>query len=119
MNIARCPLCKEDIKADRKLKLKQRLICPVCDAVLEVVRLNPIELDWFCEDEFNFNELDHSDSEWKAKCPLCGEKIETGLNLRLGQHITCPVCHEEIEAVSLYPLELDWHWRRFGMNPLR
>lgn len=107
MIIAICPLCEEKIKAGRKLIFFQRLICPGCDAVLEVVRLNPLELDWLCEEEYKNYEVDYSAKTGKAKYPSCGEKVETDPELWFGQHITCSACDEEIEVVSVNPLKLD------------
>jgi lysine biosynthesis protein LysW len=43
-----------------------------------------------------------------AFCPDCEEGIGLGLSPKLGQRVTCPHCHAELEVIDLSPLELDW-----------
>lgn len=50
--ISKCPMCGEKIKLSHKVWLGQDVICPVCDAELEVVNLNPVELDWVGEEDY-------------------------------------------------------------------
>ena len=50
MKEAKCPLCREKIKIGVKSWRGQQIECPACDAVLEVVELNPISLDWPYDD---------------------------------------------------------------------
>ncbi len=42
--MAACPECMAEIVVDEDLDEGQRLECPECDATLEVVSTNPIEL---------------------------------------------------------------------------
>jgi len=50
MPISKCPLCGEKVKVELKAWIGQEYECPACDAVLEVVGLNPVSLDWPYED---------------------------------------------------------------------
>ena len=42
-----------------------------------------------------------------AYCPGCDEKIKLN-SPKEGQLVTCQNCGDELEVVSLTPLELDW-----------
>ena len=44
----------------------QRLRCPSCDTEIEVIDVNPVELDWAYEDEDDFYDdwEDESDEDW-------------------------------------------------------
>jgi lysine biosynthesis protein LysW len=48
-----CPSCGEDIRLPHSsnVRIGQRLLCPHCDAGLEVIELDPVELDWADWDE--------------------------------------------------------------------
>ncbi|MGD2206910.1 MAG: hypothetical protein PVH17_09035 [Anaerolineae bacterium] len=41
-----CPDCDEKIVLNIKPQEGQKLSCPHCDADLEVISVNPLELDW-------------------------------------------------------------------------
>ena len=41
-----CPECDEGIALGREAKVGLKLICPHCDAELEVIGTDPLELDW-------------------------------------------------------------------------
>ena len=51
MTVAKCPLCGERVKVGTKPWIGQEITCPACDAILEVVGINPVSLDWPYEDE--------------------------------------------------------------------
>jgi len=53
---ATCPDCEDLISFEFKPRLGQRLMCPHCDADLEVVSTSPLELDWA---------YDESDEDWE------------------------------------------------------
>jgi|YNPNPStandDraft_1061719.scaffolds.fasta_scaffold02692_2 alpha-aminoadipate carrier protein LysW len=63
MPYAVCPECDEDILIPGKVRLGQRLSCERCGAQLEVVGLDPIELDWAYEPAEEFDEEDLFDLE--------------------------------------------------------
>ncbi len=48
--IAACPDCGDLLAFTGKTKLFQRVVCPNCGAELEVVRTEPVELEWAYED---------------------------------------------------------------------
>jgi len=58
--IARCPDCGEKIRLQGRLYVGKEVICPDCDAVLEVVDTEPVELDWAFDDEDD----DGDDEDW-------------------------------------------------------
>jgi lysine biosynthesis protein LysW len=41
-----CPDCGGGIRVDPHVRLGQKLVCPHCDADLEVSGVEPLELDW-------------------------------------------------------------------------
>ncbi len=48
--MARCPECDSRIYFDRRPDNGQMIVCPECEACLEVIRNNPIRLDWASEE---------------------------------------------------------------------
>lgn len=57
-----CPSCGSKVFVGSKPRMGQRLKCQSCSSELEIVWLNPVELDWpYDEDEFD--EDDESDSD--------------------------------------------------------
>jgi lysine biosynthesis protein LysW len=59
MKVAPCPDCGNKINLGSQPQEGQRLTCPNCEADLEVIGLNPLELDWF------YNELDEFEGDWE------------------------------------------------------
>ena len=55
MSHAYCPDCDGRISFNPTPKVGKRLTCPHCDAELEVIDLDPVELDWAYEE---------SDEDW-------------------------------------------------------
>jgi hypothetical protein len=103
-----CPLCEELIELGSKLAIKKRIKCLGCKAVLEVISLNPIKLDWLYFDQ-NINMDDATeDGTYTSECPLCRHVFKTPSKLILGQCILCPACEVELEVVWINPLELGW-----------
>jgi len=74
MHKTQCPMCDAVVTLQNKPKLGQRVVCPGCDAALEVVWLDPLELDWPLdeyEDDFDSKEdfdydYDYEDYEESA-----------------------------------------------------
>ena len=50
MAIAFCPACKGGVRPEHRLRLGQPFLCPHCCAVIEVIGLRPLELDWACDE---------------------------------------------------------------------
>ena len=65
---AYCPECDARITLRKEPELGQRLVCPECDEPLEVVELDPLELDWaYDEDEDEeeaWDDWDQDDDGW-------------------------------------------------------
>ena len=51
MTFAECISCGSEIKFSHQPKMGSMVTCSECDAELEVVWLDPIELDWPFDDE--------------------------------------------------------------------
>ena len=49
--IASCPQCEADIHVDEDVDKGELLTCSECDTELEVVGLDPMELDFALEEE--------------------------------------------------------------------
>jgi alpha-aminoadipate carrier protein LysW len=48
---ATCPDCGSRIGVKSPVRIGQQVVCPNCDAELEVIDTDPVELDWVYEDE--------------------------------------------------------------------
>ena len=59
MAIAKCPDCGDSIELGARPKIHRLLSCPHCDADLEVVSLDPPQVDWA------YASSDESDDEWE------------------------------------------------------
>lgn len=51
MPIATCPKCEAEIHVDEEMDKGETMVCSECDASLEVVGLDPVELDFALEEE--------------------------------------------------------------------
>lgn len=56
-----CPECDANIMFNKAPFLGQKKVCPECGEELEVVGLNPIELDWFYYDDDGDDDYDDDD----------------------------------------------------------
>ncbi len=73
MSTAECPSCGANVIID-KPKMGKMVTCRSCREVLEVVWLNPVELDWPIgdedeedyeyEDDEEYEDLDDLDDDW-------------------------------------------------------
>jgi len=52
----RCIDCEKRITFKTPPRIDQTVLCPHCDAMLMVVDLNPVELDWAYEDDEDFDD---------------------------------------------------------------
>jgi lysine biosynthesis protein LysW len=57
---AECPACNTNVNLGGKPKMGQRLKCNSCGTELEVVWLDPVELDWPYDDD-DFDDYDDDD----------------------------------------------------------
>lgn len=109
MITAKCPICEEKIDLGKKIKHLERFCCPTCEALLEVVNMDPVELDWIYYDEYyDSNGRERSKNLKNGKCPLCRENVHIASHMKVGSRVICTGCDAQLEIVSLIPLELDW-----------
>ena len=59
MQIASCPFCEASVKVSGAPKMGQRVVCHSCKTELEVVWLNPLELDWPMDEYDGEEELEY------------------------------------------------------------
>ena len=60
--VARCPNCDELIRRQALPRLGQKIRCGECDEELEVVGLDPLELEWAMD---NWDDAeDDEDDDW-------------------------------------------------------
>lgn len=63
MAVAVCPGCEEDVRLAGRLKLGQHVSCPSCGALLEVVSVNPVELDWAFDEESDEDAIEDDEDD--------------------------------------------------------
>jgi lysine biosynthesis protein LysW len=63
MPFAACASCGAKVNVGKNPELGQRFTCPSCDDVMEVVWLDPIELDWPIDDDEDYDDYDDEDFE--------------------------------------------------------
>ena len=59
---ATCPDCGEKITLRGAVRIGQDVICPNCEAELEVIETDPVELDWAYDDDNDYE--DEEDEDW-------------------------------------------------------
>jgi alpha-aminoadipate carrier protein LysW len=59
MEIAECVSCGADIKFRESPKMGQSVKCQNCNAELEVVWLDPVEVDWPFDDDYDEDDEDY------------------------------------------------------------
>jgi alpha-aminoadipate carrier protein LysW len=57
-----CPDCGETVTLRGSVRLGKEVVCPHCDAELEVVETDPLELDW-AYDDYDDDE-EEEDEDW-------------------------------------------------------
>ena len=65
--ISRCPACDEKIFIGERPKVGQYLLCSICDEKLEIVNLDPIQLDLIFDandSESNIDEYEYWEKYW-------------------------------------------------------
>jgi len=115
MSTAVCPCCEEDISISCRVKIGSKVTCLECGTPLEVVQLDPIELDYALaeeddqEEEWDDEESSEEQDVLTAVCPICYEEILVpGRYARSGQEISCPECDSPLKVIQLDPIELDY-----------
>jgi alpha-aminoadipate carrier protein LysW len=63
MNTAECPQCGNVVTVGTQPKLGKIVVCKECGADLEVVWLDPLELDWPLDEDEYEEEVDSDDLE--------------------------------------------------------
>ncbi|MEZ5424810.1 MAG: hypothetical protein R2747_00975 [Pyrinomonadaceae bacterium] len=63
MPTAACPECSEEVYVDADTEQGDIVFCDECGADLEVVGLDPLELDVFEDSDFNFDDDDFDDED--------------------------------------------------------
>jgi hypothetical protein len=59
-----CPSCGEWVKLPDHPKIGQKITCLECEADLEVIEVNPVELDWaYIEGELDDEDWDEDEDE--------------------------------------------------------
>jgi lysine biosynthesis protein LysW len=56
-----CPDCGRTIHVKNPARIGQEVQCPHCDAELEVIETDPVELDWVYEEDVDD---DDEDEDW-------------------------------------------------------
>ncbi|MGQ9468090.1 MAG: hypothetical protein ACUVSH_02750 [Anaerolineae bacterium] len=64
--MARCPECNAVLPIPPDVALYDRLYCEECGALLEVVSLNPLELEYV----FDYEDLEEEEMEWEEEGPF-------------------------------------------------
>jgi len=67
MSRVSCPDCDGRIDLNPNPELGQKVICPHCDAELEVIGLDPLEVDWVEDwtwDDDEDDDYDEDDDDW-------------------------------------------------------
>ena len=62
-NSALCPDCAERIVLRNTIHVGLEVTCPHCDAILEVIDTEPLELDWAYEDDWDDEDEDEEDED--------------------------------------------------------
>lgn len=60
-----CPDCGEKITLRGSIHIGREVVCPNCDAELEVVETDPLELDWIGEDYEAYYDEEEEEDDWK------------------------------------------------------
>lgn len=63
MASAFCPECDAQINVGKTPSEGQFIVCPRCRAELEIVGLDPVELDWVLEDEEYYDDEFEDDDD--------------------------------------------------------
>jgi hypothetical protein len=107
-----CPECERRINLNARIRIGRRIVCSACQTNLEVINLNPLQLDVYQPDSVKMTK---KRIEADAFCPECDHPLKLGSRPRVGQQTICLGCQTIVEVVQLNPLELEpylGHWRK-------
>ena len=61
--LAVCPSCDEEVELKGRVRIGQRVTCPWCGAELEVFDVNPVELTWVDDEDWEEDDEDFDDDD--------------------------------------------------------
>lgn len=64
MPYAVCPDCDEDIRVRGQARLGDLVVCSNCGMRLEVVELDPVELDYELDEDEDWDDYDDEDEDY-------------------------------------------------------
>ncbi len=76
MKNGKCPNCGSKVPVSENAHLGDILVCETCDTEVEVVSLDPVELDWPLEDMDEYEDF----SEFDDDVDLFGDEEEESLD---------------------------------------
>ena len=63
MAYADCPSCDSNVNVGGHPRMGQKVVCQTCDASLEVVWLDPLELDWVYDEDEDYYDEEYDEDE--------------------------------------------------------
>ena len=63
MPSAKCPDCGRSVELRADIRLREVVICPHCDADVEVISKDPLELDWAYGDSSEWDDEESDEDE--------------------------------------------------------
>lgn len=60
IQIGACPTCSHEIRLSGRIVIGTEIACPACGDELQVVQLEPIQLDWL----YDFDSENDDDYDW-------------------------------------------------------
>jgi len=61
---AACPDCGKSVHLKSPVRMGQEVSCPHCDAELEVIETDPVELDWIYDEYDGEDDDDEDEQDW-------------------------------------------------------
>ena len=61
MAMAICPACEGQVNMQGQVEMGQAVVCPHCSEELEVIDVDPLELDWAYDEEWDEDEDEDED----------------------------------------------------------
>jgi alpha-aminoadipate carrier protein LysW len=105
-----CPECDAPIQIDESaLEEWDTFICDECSSELTVCGKNPLQLDASITDEADFeSDEDEAEGTDSVKCPECGAALEVDESaLEEGDSVVCDGCGSDLSVRETNPLQLE------------